>query len=602
MQRAAEEEEGGRRGDAAETLAVLQRFHPRARQAMTAVAGLAFLSGLAEGGVLALITMVAVSLTEDAGRLELGPVTATPTQVIVFAAGLLMANIVMVVLQASLVARVVANASLRARRDLLEVFHRASFERKSKDRVAGLQEASTTYVDRFGMSFVQLAALIVATLNLLSYAVLALSVNPLAASVLAVMGAVLVVAFRPISKRTKQSSKELQEARTTYVGGLTESVLLARELAVFGSSAALSRRLKGIDAQVASAFRRARFLATVTPRVYQALALGFALVALGALTTTGVSDLASLGAVVLLLLRSLSYGQQIVSALQQLAENRPVVDRMIADMDSYEASTEVVGDERLEQLHSIEMSGLTFTYDTGPADGTGSTGRSEAALSNVNLAVSRGETIGVIGPSGSGKSTLVNILLRLYPPTSGTYQVNGMAVTEFSHASWTSTTAIVPQEPRLLAGTIAENIDFLRGLDQSRIERAARQAHIHDFVIGLPKGYDTLVGELGAGLSGGQRQRICIARALAGEPELLVLDEPTSALDGESESSIQATLTELQGKVTMVIVAHRLSTLNTCDRLVVLMDGMVVEEGSPSDLAANSTYYRAALTAAGIGV
>ena len=152
-------------------------------------------------------------------------------------------------------------------------------------------------------------------------------------------------------------------------------------------------------------------------------------------------------------------------------------------------------------------------------------------------------------------------------------------------------TAIVPQEPRLLHGTIAENIRFFRDLSDEAIEAAAEGANIASFIRSLPHGFDSAVGELGQNLSGGQRQRICIARALAGNPQLLVLDEPTSALDGESEAAIQATLSDLKGQVTMFIVAHRLSTLSICDRIMVVEGGRIADLAQPTELLERSTYF-----------
>ena len=148
----------------------------------------------------------------------------------------------------------------------------------------------------------------------------------------------------------------------------------------------------------------------------------------------------------------------------------------------------------------------------------------------------------------------------------------------------------MPQEPRLLHGSLADNIRFLREIDDNSVEAAARDANIEGFIRSLPDGFDSPVGELGMGLSGGQRQRICIARALAGKPDLLVLDEPTSALDGDSETAIQRTLESLKGGVTMVLVAHRLSTLSICDRLVVMKDGRIENVGTPEELLGSSEY------------
>ena len=160
-----------------------------------------------------------------------------------------------------------------------------------------------------------------------------------------------------------------------------------------------------------------------------------------------------------------------------------------------------------------------------------------------------GEVIGVIGPSGAGKSTLVQLLLRLRAPREGRYLVNGVSAQEIVQEDWHRQVAYVPQEPRLLHASVAENIRFFREISTMRqVERAARLARIHEDIVGWTDGYETIVGPRADAVSGGQQQRICLARALVARPQLLVLDEPTSALDPTSESLIQESLTGLKGR------------------------------------------------------
>jgi ATP-binding cassette subfamily B protein len=152
----------------------------------------------------------------------------------------------------------------------------------------------------------------------------------------------------------------------------------------------------------------------------------------------------------------------------------------------------------------------------------------------------------------------------------------------------------VPQEPRLLHATVAENVRFDRELDQPAIERAARLAHIHDEIMSWERGYETVVGPRADAVSGGQQQRLCLARALAATPEVLVLDEPTSALDPKSESRIQESLNELKDELTLFIIAHRMSTLDICDRVMVIMGGRLVAFDTIEALRENNAYYRSA--------
>ena len=174
--------------------------------------------------------------------------------------------------------------------------------------------------------------------------------------------------------------------------------------------------------------------------------------------------------------------------------------------------------------------------------------------------------------------------------------VNERPADELAAADWFGKLGFVPQEPQLLTATVAENIRFYRPeIDEPTIVAAARQAGVHDEIMRMEQGYETPVGERGSRLSGGQRQRICIARALAADPHVMIFDEPTSALDVHSEARIQESLARLKGRVTLFIVAHRLSTLNICDKVMVLRDGRLRSFGPQEELAATDEYYGEAL-------
>jgi len=205
-------------------------------------------------------------------------------------------------------------------------------------------------------------------------------------------------------------------------------------------------------------------------------------------------------------------------------------------------------------------------------------------IRGLSLDIKPGEMIGLVGHSGSGKSTLVNLICRFYDVTEGGIRVDGVDLRRIAVADFRRHIGLVLQEPFLFFGTIAENIAYGKP-DASREEivAAARAAHAHEFILRLPQGYDSLVGERGQGLSGGERQRISIARALLIDPRILILDEATSSVDTETEKEIQKALDNLVKGRTTIAIAHRLSTLRKADRLVVMDRGQVVEEG-PHDV------------------
>ena len=212
----------------------------------------------------------------------------------------------------------------------------------------------------------------------------------------------------------------------------------------------------------------------------------------------------------------------------------------------------------------------------------------------INLQIAPGEMIGLVGHSGSGKSTLVNLICRFYDVSEGAILVDGVDIRSYAIADFRRNIGLVLQEPFLFFGTIAENIAYgLPDASRAQIVAAARAAHAHEFILRLPHGYDSMVGERGQGLSGGERQRISIARALLINPRILILDEATSSVDSETEKEIQKALENLVQGRTTIAIAHRLSTLQRADRLVVLERGHVVEEGTHAALmAAEGAYFK----------
>jgi subfamily B ATP-binding cassette protein MsbA len=224
---------------------------------------------------------------------------------------------------------------------------------------------------------------------------------------------------------------------------------------------------------------------------------------------------------------------------------------------------------------SIRLRDVRFRYETGLDD----------VLKGINLEVKVGQVVAFVGASGGGKTTIVNLIPRFYDVTEGSIEIDGVDIRKFTQRSLRDQMAVVTQQTFLFNDTLRANIAYGTGnATQEQIEAAAKAANAHDFITGLPEGYNTVIGEQGVKLSGGQRQRISIARAILKNAPILILDEATSALDTESEKEVQRALDNLMIGKTTFVIAHRLSTIRNADLIVTVVAGQIVETGSHDEL------------------
>ena len=231
----------------------------------------------------------------------------------------------------------------------------------------------------------------------------------------------------------------------------------------------------------------------------------------------------------------------------------------------------------------IALEGVSFHYPTRP---------DVSALEGVDLVIEPGETVALVGPSGAGKTTVIQLVQRFWDPGKGRVTLDGIDLRDMARGDFRRQMALVPQDPMIFAASARDNIRFGQpDATDAQIEAAARAAHAHDFIMALPEGYDSQLGERGVMLSGGQKQRIAIARAILRDAPILLLDEATSALDAESERAVQAAVDRLSADRTTIVVAHRLATVKKADRIVVFDNGHIVDQGRHEDLVAGGGLY-----------
>ncbi|MGB4894639.1 MAG: ABC transporter ATP-binding protein, partial [Nitrospira sp.] len=259
----------------------------------------------------------------------------------------------------------------------------------------------------------------------------------------------------------------------------------------------------------------------------------------------------------------------------QIKEAQGAMQRVFEILDTYAEIADAPGAVDLPPIRGhVRAEHISFAYDPR-----------QPILSDLSFEAKPGELIAIVGPTGSGKTTIMNLLHRFYDPTAGRLTVDGHDVKDVRLDSLYRQIALVPQDTILFGGPIRDNIRYGReDASEEEMIAASKAAHAHEFIVGFPDGYQTIVGEKGINLSGGQRQRVAIARAILKNPRILLLDEATSALDTESERLVQEALERLMVNRTTFVVAHRLSTIQRADRILVLNKGKIVEEGTHAAL------------------
>ncbi|HTD08501.1 MAG TPA: ABC transporter ATP-binding protein, partial [Solirubrobacteraceae bacterium] len=423
------------------------------------------LSALAEVVTLALIAQIAATLVKVNNthvRLSVLHIHAPTKTLILVAFVIAIARLLLLqVPQTLLPARVMANVWARLRMNLFEAFGSASWELQSREREGKLQEIMTNQAGQATQGLGSFLSLINSTLTFAVMLISAFVLNLFAAVIVVALAAVMLATLRPLRRLGRRRARALSRAQVNYAATVAESIRIAEETHVFGVGASLRSRM---DKRVATSRRlmfQTQLLGRIGSNVSETFVYLLLVCGLLILNATGDKHVASLGAVVLILVRASSSAQNIQGAYQSLIQAMPFVELVQETQRRYEESRLGEGIQPLPHVTSLAFSGVGYAYRAG-----------RPVLSDIHFNVNEGEVVGIIGPSGAGKSTLVQLLLRLRAPSEGSYLVNGISAPEIAIEDWRRQVTYVPQEPRLLHASVAENIRFFREIDDEAVQRA----------------------------------------------------------------------------------------------------------------------------------
>lgn len=580
-----------------DSIAVLARTFARYRWHLLVLGLSGFASAILEGiGINAAIPMVSfftgggnpTDFISNAikGLFAFVHVPFTFRYLLAFILGLFVLRAVSMVVFGYLRGWITADFLAKESSELLRGTLGASWPFLIRQKMGTLQNTLVRDIQCSGSLLTVLGQVIQSGTGFLMYLLVALNISATVTLYTLAGGAVLLLVVRPLLRRTRTIAERVSAVEKEFSQFLSEHIIGLKSIKASGAER-LARAAGDEQIGLLRAFSmRLTLVRSLSASLFQPASLILVVLLFIASYRSPSFSIISFAATLYLIQKIFTYLESGQNALHAVGEYLPYARNISAFKAELARHREARAKEGAPFSFSREIAfeNVTFAYD-----------ERKPVLDGVSFTIRAGQIVGLIGPSGAGKTSIADLLLRLFPVGEGRILVDGAPMDDVDLIQWRRHIGYVPQDAFLLNSTIEENIRFYDpSLTSEDITEAAKQANIHDFVTGLPEGYQTVVGDRGVLLSGGQRQRIVLARALAGQPSLLILDEATSALDHESEALIHSSIRALRGKVTVLVIAHRPSTVSDADALLVLSRGKIVEQGSPDELMAkqNSYFYK----------
>lgn len=556
---------------------------------------LGVLSGFFEAvGINAVIPLVSLALDRSmlgADRIslaikrvfELLHLNFEPKTLLVFIVSLFILKALVSMLCFYIKMKVTSNYLLSERNDLLKKTLKAQWPYLLSQKMGYFEKTLIDDIAARPSLLSSLSAGVLLLTSLMMYVIVALNISVTITLVTLSFGAVLFLVFKPLfyqtrslSARTIALSKEVAHQINENILGMKTIKILGAEDIIAGKNATHFKNLQILSNKMS-------ILSNLYPTALEPITLIFIsfVFAFSYYLVPGFS-LVAFVAIIYLIQKIFSYSQSIQETFRKMGENLPRLQNILENEKNIANSKEELqagSDFKLQE--SLEFKRVDFAYKS-----------SKPILLDVSFRLKKGEMLGLIGPSGAGKTTIVDLLLRLFEPQAGEILLDGKEFSNISLRKWRKNIGYVSQDIFLMNDTIENNIKFYdSSISRAEMEQATQMANIYDFIMELPEKFSAKVGERGILLSVGQRQRIALARVFARNPQVLVLDEATSSLDNESELAIQKSIEAVKGKITILVIAHRLSSVLACNRLIVLEKGKIIEQGNPQELLRDNKSY-----------